>query len=293
MEIAAGSRDQIIVPETLKTTFNLEVESKDKTRSVVNNVGMALVKKKVLMLGSKEIDTVNQSYIYDTYKDLYLSKKEWEEKLLQGIQSATGLKARVGATKADGTALTVTTEENAIKKTVNNRFLIPLDFDFFKHPTYPYRLLEDLIARLELNSAKKILLASGDTAATYKISDIALEYDAIFDLEYATMFENLYRETSIPYTKITAVHHQTLSKKSENWKIDINNLSVRSLQGLLLLFVDKQNDFANENEKFYNPSIKKILTTINGIPHQLYPGGVLSRDIFPEAKSIFTSRTLT
>ena len=101
------------------------------------------------------------------------------------------------------------------------------------------------------------------------------------------MFENLYSETSIPYTKVTAVHHQILSKKNENWKIDINNLSVRILQGLLLLFVDKQKDFANENEKFYNPSIKKILTTINGIPHQLYPDGVISRDIFPEAKKYF------
>ena len=101
------------------------------------------------------------------------------------------------------------------------------------------------------------------------------------------MFENSYRETSIPYTKVTVVHHQTLSNKKENWNIEINNLSVRSLQGLLLLFVDKQNDFANKNEKFYNPSIKKILTTINGIPHQLYPGGVLSRDIFPEAKKYF------
>ena len=287
VEIPAGSRDQIIVPDTLKTTFNLEVESKDKTRSVVNNVGRALVKKKVLMLGSKEIDTVNQSYIYDTYKDLYLSKQEREEKLLQGIQSATGLKARVGATKADGTALTLTKEENAIKKTVSNRFSIPLDFDFFKLPTYPYGLREDLIARLEFNSAKKILIASGDTAATYKIGNIALEYDAIFDLDYAAMFENLYSETSIPYTKVTAVHRQALSKKNENWKIDINNLSVRSLQGLVLLFVDKQNNFANENEKFYNPSIKKILTTINGIPHQLYSGGVLSRDIFPEAKKYF------
>ena len=81
MEIPAGSRHQVIVPDTLKITFNLEVESKDKTRSVVNNIGRALVKKKILMLGSKEIDRINQSYIYDTYKDLYLSKKEREEKL--------------------------------------------------------------------------------------------------------------------------------------------------------------------------------------------------------------------
>ena len=101
------------------------------------------------------------------------------------------------------------------------------------------------------------------------------------------MFENIYSETSIPYTRVTVVHHQALSKKTENLKVDINNLSVRSLQELLLLFVDKQNDFANENGKFYNPSIKKILTTINGISHQLYPGGVLSRDIFPEAKNYF------
>ena len=219
VEIPARSQDQIIVPDTLKITFNLEVESKDKTRSVVNNVGRALVKKKVLMLGSKEIDTVNQSYIYDTYKDLYLSKQEREEKLLQGIQPATGLKARLGATKADGTALTFTKEENAIKKTVSNRFSIPIGFDFFKHPTYPYGLRQDLIARLELNSAEKILLARRDTAATYKISNIALEYDAIFDLDYAAMFENLYSENSIPYTKVTAVHHQALSRKMKTGKL--------------------------------------------------------------------------
>ena len=37
---------------------------------------------------------------------------------------------RVGAKKADGTALTVTTQENAIKKTFDKTFAIPLDFDF-------------------------------------------------------------------------------------------------------------------------------------------------------------------
>ena len=29
------------------------------------------------------------------------------------------------------------------------------------------------------------------------------------------------------------------------------------------------------------------MAAINGIPHQLYPGGVLSRDIFPKAKKYF------
>ena len=117
IEIPHGSRDHVIVPDTVKITFNLDIESTDKARSVVNNVGRALVKKKVLMLGSTDIDTINNSDIYDTYKDLYLSEKEREEKLIQGIQPANGLKARLGAKKADGTALAVTTQENAIKKT--------------------------------------------------------------------------------------------------------------------------------------------------------------------------------
>ena len=238
IEIRHGSRDHVIVPDTVKITFNLDIESTDKTRSIVNNVGRALVKRKVLMLGSKEIDTINDSDIYDTYKDLYLSKKERKEKLLQGIQSANGLGGRVGAKKADGTALVMTDQENAIKKTFDKRFAIPLDFDFFKHPVYPYGLKEDLIVRLELNSAEKVILCTGDTNATYKLSDISLEYDAIFDEPYATTIDEMYTgTTSIPYIKVISIHYQTLSKKDTTWKIDVNNLSVRSLQGLLLLFL--------------------------------------------------------
>ena len=218
IEIPHGSRDHVIVPDTIKITFNLEIESTDKARNVVSNVGRVLVKKKELMLGSKGIDTINNSDIYAKYKDLYLSKKEREQKLLQGIQSTNGLKAWVGA---NGIALTVTTLNNAIKKTFDNRFAIPLDFDFFKHPVYPYGLREDLIVRLELNSAAKVILCSGDTSATCKLSDISLEYDATFDEPYATAIGEMYVGTSILYTKVELLHYQTLSKKDTIWKSDV------------------------------------------------------------------------
>ena len=74
---------------------------------------------------------INNACIYDAYKDLYLNEKEREERLLQGIQSANGLKVRLGAKNSDGTALTLTTQENVFKKTYDKRFEIPLDFDFF------------------------------------------------------------------------------------------------------------------------------------------------------------------
>ena len=119
----------------------------------------------------------------------------------------------MGAKKADGTALTITTQENVIKKTLDKRFAIPLDFDFFSHPVYPYGLRKDLIVRLELNSEEKVILCTGDTNATYKLSDISLEYDAIFDEPYATAIGEMYAVTSIPYAKVTSIHYQSLSIK--------------------------------------------------------------------------------
>ena len=62
-EISHGSIDHVIEPDIAKITFNLEIESIDKKRSTVNNVGKTLAKKKVFMLSSKEIDTINNSNI--------------------------------------------------------------------------------------------------------------------------------------------------------------------------------------------------------------------------------------
>ena len=70
---------------------------------------------------TKDIDTINNSGIYKTYKDLYLSEKERKEKLLQGIKSVNDLKARVGTKKADGSALAGAIQENAIKNTFDKK----------------------------------------------------------------------------------------------------------------------------------------------------------------------------
>ena len=51
----------------------------------------------------------------------------------------------------------------------------------------PYGPKKDLIVRLESNSTEKVILCTGDTNATYKLSSISLEYDAIFDEPYATI----------------------------------------------------------------------------------------------------------
>ena len=100
---------------------------------------------------------------------------------LQGNQPENGLKARAGAKNTDGTDLTLSTAENAVKKTLGNRFAISLDFEYFKPPISPYYIHKDLIVSIELNKSEKVMLCSNDAEATYTIPDLALEYDVIID----------------------------------------------------------------------------------------------------------------
>ena len=65
---------------------------------------------------------------------------------------------------------------------------------FDKQPVYPDGLnKEDFFVRLELNCSGKVVLCTGDTSATYKLSDISLEYDATFDESYVTTIGEMHR----------------------------------------------------------------------------------------------------
>ena len=294
IEIPRGSEGDVMIPQIPQVTFDLNIESsKDKARTVVNNVSRSLIVKKELLLGGKTIEVVNISNEYDTYKDLYMTSNERQDALLQGIQSETGLKARLGATKVGDTALTLSTEETAIKKTLGNKFYIPLDFGIFKQPVYPFGLKDSLKVKLVFNSSETVILAAGDKDTKYTISNICLEFDKITDGDYAAKMMYSYNSIigySYPYDRVTCEHYELLNKKESSWKIDVNAVNTKSLRGLLLLFIDKTNHrkpFACANEKFYNPTIEKVLMTNNGNPHALYKGGILSRDLYQEAKKYF------
>ena len=55
IEIPHGSRDHVIIPGTVKITFNLDIESTDKAPCAVNSVGRSLVKKRCSCLVQKTL----------------------------------------------------------------------------------------------------------------------------------------------------------------------------------------------------------------------------------------------
>ena len=217
-----------------------------------------------------------------------MDKHVSENALSQGIQDGDGLKARIGSKKSDGTAFSA--EQRAVAATLSNRFTIPLDFEILNVITHPFSLAEDMVVRLTLAPASKVLLATGDPDATYKLTDICLQFDKIIDMELASSIRQNYEVGyDIPFDKRTRIHYETLSKKDTIWKLKIDSLTAASLRGILVLFVDDDNDrkaFAC-NSKFYNPSIQRVLITINGSPHELYAGGILPKDYYMEAKKYF------
>lgn len=162
------------------------------------------------MPGSKEINIINNSDCYDTWVKRSVNRSCFK----------------------DGTAMKVSTKENAIKKTFGKRLTFFLDCDFFTHSVYLYRFREDLIVRIELNYSEKVILCSRENAAIYKFLDIYLEYDAIFDEHYVTLIGEIHAVTaSVPHTKSTLIHYYTSYKKDTTWKNGFNNLYVCSLQG--------------------------------------------------------------
>ena len=58
-----------------------------------------------------------------------------------------------------------------------------------------------------MNSSGKVILNSKKNVATYTLSDISLEYDAIFDKRYATKIVELYAGAAlIPSIKATSMY---------------------------------------------------------------------------------------
>ena len=175
---------------------------------MVTNIGRNIVAKETLTLGSTELELIKNCDIFDTYKDLYLTKNQCKNRYFQGIQPENELTARVGAKKSDRTDLTFSTAENAVKKTLGKRFSIWFDSEYFTQPVSSYYLHEQPFVTIKMNKFKKVMLCSDDALGTYTISDLALEYDAIINASYMEKVSVAQQNSSYLYKKVTPFSYQ-------------------------------------------------------------------------------------
>ena len=283
-----GDQD-VIVPGTARLAFTISLDSTDDNRTVVQNLGRAVVRKTTIRISGNEIMSVDDCDVINCYSDLWKTKRERQSNVYQGIDEAAGnmLKLRVSA--GDGNQAQA--EDKAIADAYGNRFAIPLDFELLEShmPFFQSALGDRLEYELTFNDYGRVIKATGDSKASYTIDNISLEFDTVSEPSLARAIRGRYAgRLSILYERILRHRKVTLDKSQTLWNINLN-VPARSLKGILLLFEEEQTAYSRNTESFYNPKIEKVEVTIEGVPNQLYSQGIRAYQQWDEARKYFAS----
>ena len=172
-----GAHD-VIVPGTARLAFKITLNSEDANRTVVQNLGRAIVKKTPIKISGNKVMSLDDSDIYHCYNNLWKTAQERENAKYQGVSA--------------GNKDTSTAADNAIADAYSNRFYIPLDFDQLKsHMPFDQSALGDRLEyEFTFNHYNRVIWATGDTDASYDIENISLEYDLVTQQELTRMISN-------------------------------------------------------------------------------------------------------
>ena len=138
-------------------------------------------------------------------------------------------------------------------------------------PYYQAGLGNRLCYEITFNDYEKVINASKQTPssdASYKISNISLEYEIVTQPDLASRISTKYQNMALQYDRILR-HRQIQANKSDttwNWSF---NTPCKSLKVILVLFEGEQS-YVRDTSKFYNPKIQKVSVIIEGKPNQLY-----------------------
>ena len=145
----------MIILGTANLSFNIELTSAiDANRTLVSNIGRAIIKKLAVKFEGTEIMSVDDFDMLACYRDLWKTKSKKRNAILQGIISTDGcmencIKLRINAGNKDAT----NTQDKAIADAYRNKFIIPLDFEMLDSaaPYYQAGLRNILCYKLTFN----------------------------------------------------------------------------------------------------------------------------------------------
>ena len=184
-------------------------------------------------------------------------------------------------------------QDKAIADAYRNKFIIPLDFEMLDSAARYYQagLGNRLCNEIMFNNYNQVINSSvASPDATYKITDISLEYEIVTQPDLARSIKSEYDEMALLYYRILR-HRKIIVNKSDtvwNWAF---NTPCKSLKGILVLF-EEEKAFARDTSKFYNPKIQKGSIIVEGKPNQLYVQGMRSFEQYDEICKYFTEGRL-
>ena len=283
-----------IYPDTAFLSFDLELTSTVAGRHIVQNVGRNLVTAETDMFEGQIVNFLDRADIWRTYSDLWLSEKQRELKIEEGLDTTDSRnvnKIRVGVTVA-----AATNEEKAVAAAYGDRFKIPLGFELLKYLPYsPFNLLDKYSKKLRFSSNGSVMIDAGSgnpkkIDGTYKVKNLNLEFEKVRDDYLASQITDKYQGARLPFEKVELYRKLGKDKSDTEWNISINT-PCTSLTGVCILFVDpdERKAYESNTEKFYNPKIKSVDVSVEGVNNQLYDKGMKPYDAYIAAQRYFAN----
>ena len=202
--------DDVIIPGTTKLSFNVELTSAvEVNRTLVSNIGRAIIKKLAVKFEGNEIMSVDDYDIFVCYQDLWKTKSEKRNAICQGIISNDGcmencIKLRINA----GDKNASNAQDKAIEDAYGNKFIIPLDFEMLGSaaPYYQAGLGNRLCYELTFTDYNRVTKSGVSSTkvpdAKYKITDISLEYEIATQPDLARSIRSEYQDMAQLYGRI-------------------------------------------------------------------------------------------
>ena len=125
-------KNDVIVPGTARLAFTITLNSEDANRTVVQNLGRAIVKKLTIKMGGNEVMSIDDSDVFHCYNDLWKTTPERANGHYQGIDASDNrntARIRVGAVNRDSS---VATDKAIFANVFGDRFFTPLDFELLE-----------------------------------------------------------------------------------------------------------------------------------------------------------------
>ena len=275
----------LIIPSTIKLTFNISLVGTDVNRTLVENLGRNIIRKLTVKLEGNEIISINDYDVLYSYYDCWKCTTERHNAVFQGIvetdgQTENAIKHRINASDKANNA-----KDQTVASIYDNRFCLPLDLEILESslPLYQYGLGSHLTYESITFADYSDVIKATDPDATYTISNINLEFDTIINASLASQIRTEYIKSSILYDRILRARIIPLNNSNTSFLVDINSPS-ESLKGVSLIFTKERSatKFTRNTEEFFNPKITKVEVNVEGVPNELYAQNMEYRHQYDE-----------
>jgi len=287
VHVPKQNENEVLVPGSLCLRFDIDITGGHANNYLVQNVSRALVSKMVVKFAGTILQDTDGYDLFKIYEDLFLSQEQRDDMILEGIQSVNLCKIR---SKAGDKKTSGVDTENTLNENFGAKYYIWLDHQILTdHGVfYPQALYNDLVFELTLAGAAQVVKGSDPAKLKYKLTNIQLEYEMIHSKQLAEEAESEYSSgKEFLYDHVHLEKTITFAKNTDarlNIKV---NAQRKSLKAILLLFTEPYTAGTRDSEKFVFPDLRKVKVTINGSPSMLYNEGIVSTDLWREAKRFF------